>query len=236
MEQKQRQAIIKMIIGFTIMWFALAMMLAGMLSITAMDKGYNMWSRITYEFTTGTFWIIMLIVALFLAALIVYSVRMANKPAEMRAVGTFGVKYGVIILRICAIGLILGMLILTAALVHFLAVGDYRMVSIILPSIVIAVLNLIIILFQRQVIPIEKSFNAMRGGKKFAQQEFDERYQLVVEKAAATALYWILGLVFVLGSLYDILITRRWPVRSIGEVVLILLVWTVAYRYWAKRM
>jgi len=66
--------------------------------------------------------------------------------------------------------------------------------------------------------------------------ELDERFQLVWEKAAATTLYWVLGLVFVFGSLYDILLTRRWPVRSVGEVMLILVIWTVAYRYWEKRL
>jgi len=66
--------------------------------------------------------------------------------------------------------------------------------------------------------------------------EYDERFRQLWEKSAAATLYWALGLIFVLGSLYDILITRRWPVRSVGEVVLILVVWTVAYRYWEKRL
>jgi hypothetical protein len=56
-------------------------------------------------------------------------------------------------------------------------------------------------------------------------RSMDERYQLVLGKSAVSTLYWTLGIIFVGGSLYDILATHKWPARSVAEFAIILLIW-----------
>ncbi|HEY3379295.1 MAG TPA: hypothetical protein VGL77_17595 [Armatimonadota bacterium] len=66
--------------------------------------------------------------------------------------------------------------------------------------------------------------------------KLDERFQVVWQLSAASALYWIVGLSFVFGSLYDIMISRQWPLRSLIETSVIFIIWTLAYRYRAQRV
>ena len=67
-------------------------------------------------------------------------------------------------------------------------------------------------------------------------EQRDERFLFIWQISAATTLYWILGLVFVAGSLYDIFVSHQWPARSLGEVLGICVIWALAFRYWEKRL
>ena len=67
-------------------------------------------------------------------------------------------------------------------------------------------------------------------------EQRDERFQLIWQTSATTTLYWLLGLLFVAGSLFDIFVNHQWPVRSLGEVLGIFVIWTLAYLYWDKRL
>lgn len=60
-------------------------------------------------------------------------------------------------------------------------------------------------------------------------RSLDERYYTVLGKSAVTTLYWSLGLLLVLGSLYDLLVTRSWPVRSLAEALGIFALWNAIY-------
>lgn len=64
----------------------------------------------------------------------------------------------------------------------------------------------------------------------------DERRQTVMAKSAQSALYRVLGIILVCGTLYDLLVTRMWPVRTVFEIVLICIVWFAAYKKWEKKL
>lgn len=58
----------------------------------------------------------------------------------------------------------------------------------------------------------------------------DERYQVVMGKSAVTTLYWTLALLLVGGSLYEVLVTRVWPARSLAETAIVFVLWNAVYR------
>lgn len=60
-------------------------------------------------------------------------------------------------------------------------------------------------------------------------RSMDERYQLVLGKSATSTLYLTLVLLLVAGSLYDILINKTWPARSLAEVAIIFVLWNIIY-------
>jgi hypothetical protein len=64
----------------------------------------------------------------------------------------------------------------------------------------------------------------------------DERYQAIVGKSAVSALYRILVILCVAGTLYDLLITKTWPVRTLTEVIGILVIWQFSYNQWSKKL
>jgi ABC-type sulfate transport system permease component len=101
-----------------------------------------------------------------------------------------------------------------------------------------SITNLVIMLFFFWTIPSSPVLTLMH---RLVHHEelattFDERFRLIWQLSAATALYWALFLIFVFGSLYDIMVTRQWPLRSVVETVVIFIIWTLAYRHREKRM
>jgi hypothetical protein len=78
---------------------------------------------------------------------------------------------------------------------------------------------------------LNRLFHYEEWGKKF-----DERFQYIWQLSAATALYWVLGLFFVFGSLYDIMVNHQWPIRSVCETLGGLLIWVLVYLIRGKRV
>lgn len=65
---------------------------------------------------------------------------------------------------------------------------------------------------------------------------YDERHTQISGASAVGALKCSIILVLFGGALYDLVITRMWPVRSVVEAVLIGVIWFVSYRRWDKRL
>lgn len=62
----------------------------------------------------------------------------------------------------------------------------------------------------------------------------DERQQLIGGKSAVSTLYALIAIIFFAGFLFDILVTRIWPLRSLTEIILIVVIWYVNSRRWSK--
>lgn len=64
----------------------------------------------------------------------------------------------------------------------------------------------------------------------------DERTQLVNGKGAHATLMIFLLFLFILGPLYDILVTHQWPVRTFIEIVLLAVIQTVSLTWWNRKL
>lgn len=64
----------------------------------------------------------------------------------------------------------------------------------------------------------------------------DERHQQVVMRSAQSTLWLAIGGVLVVGSLVDMLLYRRMPIRSLVEAAILMIIWQFAYMSWEKRM
>jgi len=64
----------------------------------------------------------------------------------------------------------------------------------------------------------------------------DERHKLVVMRSAQSTLWLAIGGVLVIGSLVDMVVYRRMPIRSVVEAAVLMMVWQLSYMQWNKRM
>lgn len=64
----------------------------------------------------------------------------------------------------------------------------------------------------------------------------DERQQQIVGKAAVSTLYALFFIIFSVGFLFDMFVTHIWPVRSLTEIILIVIIWFVNMQKWAKKI
>lgn len=82
--------------------------------------------------------------------------------------------------------------------------------------------------------PSEEKIRAAETGD--FSRVYDERYEEVVHLSAKTTLWAVIALLFIGGSLVDMLVYRTMPIRAWIEGFAVLLVWQLAYSYWNKRI
>ena len=64
----------------------------------------------------------------------------------------------------------------------------------------------------------------------------DERAQRVGGAAAAVTLSIVVPILFLGGVLYEVLVRGEWPIRTGVELVIVLLVWSLAGWHWNRAL
>lgn len=212
----------------------LVLVIMGLLSLPELQQGVPPLQAISHVVSTSSF-IMVLVVTLFAALVLVgnayYAMKKIPSTVAMKTDGQSEMKTRRMMATLGALLLILSLIMLFGVISvpnhHY----NHRNRDIVLQS-CFCLYGLFVILNALTFHPPGKISRQLFGGP----EQRDERFNFVWQTSAATTLYWILGLLFVSGSLFDIFITHQWPVRSLGEVLGILIIWTLSYRYWNKRL
>lgn len=115
---------------------------------------------------------------------------------------------------------------ITAALITALARVGFDVLPV-LGGVAIGVL-LVFLLFRRRL--------QSETGKQYAALEpLDERFELVEGKASRTTLWIFAGILFIAGTLYEVLFHGVWPIRTFIELGLLVVIWVGVLQYWNQR-
>lgn len=98
----------------------------------------------------------------------------------------------------------------------------------------IAAAYLALLIYLWAVKPSSEKVRAIESGD--SSRLVDERYQLVQGRSAVTTVYSMMLIILTGGGLYDVIVTRMWPARSLVEVILIFVIWNIAYAGWNKKL
>lgn len=64
----------------------------------------------------------------------------------------------------------------------------------------------------------------------------DERREFIQGQAARTVLKILIGILLTVGTLYEVIILRMWPVRTLMEIILVAFIWAFAHERWNARV
>jgi len=216
--------------------------MAALLALPALQRGVDAWTACRQVFTTAWCCYVLLAWLLFITALFSLKILIVARSSVRRSVGVIGSKFvRPSVMRIFLIILVILFITQLVVLITVLHDRNSHMVATTAFNLVIVLIPIISLLFQSQIFPLWKSYRIMQLETQQQMQqeidkEFDERSRLVEQKSALSTLFVMLMLIGILGSLYDILITRQLPIRSYSEMLLLFIIWMLAYRYWEKRM
>ena len=134
-------------------------------------------------------------------------------------------------------------LIVTIGVLPYLLIAPYLIINAVLSGewegthwflVAMWVALLAILIAQWAVRPSPERREAIETGDFTRVQ--DERFQAVQGRSAVTTLNILVILLFVGGILYDVLVTRQWPFRSFVEIILIIVIWSIAGWWWNRKL
>jgi hypothetical protein len=153
-----------------------------------------------------------------------------------RGAGRHGTAPGAVIWRRLRLVAVIGALLAVAAVALFLAaglagggIGGWEWMCLLPIGLMAAV---VLLVYGRK--PTPEYLHALGTGDLSRLQ--DERAQRVGGAAAATTLTVALPILFFGGTLYEVLFRGEWPIRTGLEVVIILLVWSLASWHWNRAL